>query len=87
MKVVIEISEAMYNDANILMAKDLPELKKIIANGIPLPKGCRRLIILSESVMKGERIHLSFSCQKWISEMGLSKATVAIIEAGKKVEK
>lgn len=29
----------MYNDANILIVKDLSELKKIIANGIPLPKG------------------------------------------------
>ncbi len=35
MKVVIDIPEDMYNDANIFIVKDLPELKKIIANGIP----------------------------------------------------
>ena len=35
MKVVIDIPEAMYKDANILIVKDLPELKKIVANGIP----------------------------------------------------
>lgn len=36
MKVVIDISEDMYKDADILIAKDLPELKKIIANGTPI---------------------------------------------------
>ena len=37
MKLIIDIPEDMYNDANILIVKDLPELKKIIANGIPVP--------------------------------------------------
>lgn len=36
MKLIIDIPEDMYNDANILIVKDLPELKKIIANGKPL---------------------------------------------------
>lgn len=44
MKLIIDISEDMYNDSNILMVKDLSELKKIIANGTPLPKGHGRLI-------------------------------------------
>ena len=35
MKLVIDIPEDMYNDANILIVKDLPELKKIILNGTP----------------------------------------------------
>lgn len=35
MKIVIDIPEDMYNDANLLIVKDLPELKKIIANGVP----------------------------------------------------
>lgn len=35
MKIVIDIPEDMYKDADILIVKDLPELKKIIANGIP----------------------------------------------------
>lgn len=34
MKLVIDIPEDMYKDANILIVKDLPELKKIIANGL-----------------------------------------------------
>ena len=38
MKIVIDIPEDMYNDANILTVKDFPELKKAIANGIPLSK-------------------------------------------------
>jgi hypothetical protein len=39
MKLIIDIPENMYNDANILKVKDLPELKRIIANGTPLLKG------------------------------------------------
>ncbi len=44
MKLIIDIPEDMYNDANILIVKNLPELKKAIANGKPLPKGHGRLI-------------------------------------------
>ena len=44
MKIVIDIPEDMYNDANILIVKDFPELKRAIANGIPLPKRHGRLI-------------------------------------------
>lgn len=44
MKLIVDIPEDMYDDANILIVKDLPELKKIIANGVPLPKGHGRLI-------------------------------------------
>jgi len=52
-----------------------------IKNGTPLPKGHGRLIILSEDAIKREQMTLT--CQKWISEVGLSNATVAIIEADK----
>lgn len=44
MKLVIDIPEDMYKDANILIVKDFPELKRAIANGIPLPKGHGELI-------------------------------------------
>ena len=44
MKLVIDIPEDMYMDADILIVKDLPELKKIISNGTPLPKGHGDLI-------------------------------------------
>ena len=73
MKIVIDISEEDYNFAK----REVPDGR--IANGIPLPKG--RMIILSEDAVKREQVPLSFSCQQWISEVGLSNATVAIIEA------
>ena len=38
MKLIIDIPEEMYNDANILIVKDFPEIKKAIVNGTPLPK-------------------------------------------------
>lgn len=44
MRLVIELDKEMYEDANILIVKDLPELKKIIAEGKPLPKGHGKLI-------------------------------------------
>jgi hypothetical protein len=48
---------------------------------VELPKGHGRLTMLSEDILKENQINLDFSCQKWISEVGLSNATVAIIEA------
>ena len=51
-----------------------------IKNGTPLPKGHGKLVILSEDKLKENQINLDFSCQKWISEVGLSNATVATIE-------
>lgn len=39
MKLIIDIPEDIYNDANILILKDFPELKKAIINGTPLPEG------------------------------------------------
>lgn len=46
----------------------------------PLPKVHGRLIILSEDRLKENQINLDWSCQKWISEVGLSNATVRIIK-------
>lgn len=57
-----------------------------IVYGTPLPKGHGRLMILSEDKLKENQINLDFSCRKWISEVGLSNATVAIIEADKESE-
>ncbi len=58
-------------------------LYNAVANGTQLPKGHGRLLILSEDAVKRELTHLGFSCQSWISDVGLSDATVAIIEADK----
>lgn len=57
-----------------------------IKSGTPLPKGQGRLMILSEDEVKRELTFLNFSCQNWISEVGLWNATLAIIEADKEQE-
>ena len=85
MQIVIDIPEEAYkliqNDGVDWLGTE--HILNAVANGTPLPKGRGRLIILSEDTVKRELERLSFSCQKWISEVGLSKATVAIIEADK----
>lgn len=88
MQIVIDIDENCYKDCKtmaILSAEQgQPRLGYIyekIADGTPLPKWHGRLMILSEDKLKDNQINLDVSCQKWISEVGLSNATVAIIEA------
>lgn len=91
MKIVIDIEEAIYKEC--IPYKDAPiisnlanynsEIVHAVANGTPLPKGHGRLIILSENKLKENQINLDSSCQKWISEVGLSNATVTIIKADK----
>ena len=86
MKIVIEISS--YDKEWITNGYYIPEeinvkISEAIINGIPLPKGHGRMIILSEDAVKREQVPLRFSCQNWISEVGLSNATVAIIESEK----
>ena len=85
MKIVIDMPEKRYKDiqriAEVQLKKRTDTLEQIVANGTPLPKGHGDLIILSNDELKENLMDLSFSCQKWISEVGLSFATVAIIEA------
>lgn len=89
MKLIIDIPEEVfecclpYKD-NIVMSNEcnyLPEMTYSIANGTPLQKGHGDLMLLSKDKVKENQINLDFSCQKWISEVGLSNATVVIIEA------
>lgn len=54
---------------------------------IRIPKGHGRLLILSEDAVKREYTSLGSSCQSWISDVGLSNATIAIIEADSEVIK
>lgn len=49
MELVIELDKEMYEDANILIVKDLPELKKSIAEGKPLQKGHGNLIDIEKA--------------------------------------
>lgn len=81
-ELIIKIPEEEYN---IIKKSNAPMtwIEHLIANGTPLPKSRGRLIILSEDTLKREQTSLSFSCQNWISEVGLSNATVATIEADK----
>lgn len=85
MQIVIEIDEKRFRDIQRISTVQLkgrtPTLEQVIANGTLLPENRGRLIILSEDAVKREQIPLGFSCQSWISEVGLSNATVAIIEA------
>ena len=87
MKLIIDIDKelksAVYNCGLFLNPTEKMSLINAINNGIPLPKGHGKLMILSENKLKENQIDLDFSCQKWISEVGLSNATVAIIETDK----
>lgn len=93
MQIVIDISDKAYgllkyfekslglNDKKDSNDDLKTALMRAVINGTPLPKGHGRLIILSEDAVKREQTSLGFSCQYWISEVSLSNATVAIIEA------
>jgi len=83
MRIVIDIDEEDYK-----RIQDIPDVfnsltsrtYSVIRNGTPLQNWHGRLIILSEDKLKENQINLDWSCQKWISEVGLSNATVKIIE-------
>lgn len=91
MKLVIDIPEDVYtrlfdngiqdNEIAVVAVDDVCEIARALRLGTPLPKGYGRLIILSEDAVKREQTSFSFSCQNWISEVGLSNATVTIIKA------
>ena len=90
MKLIVDIPEDVYTrlfdngiQDNEIAVDDVCEMARALRLGTPLPNGHGRLIILSEDAVKREQTPLSFSCQNWISEVGLSNATVAIIEADK----
>ncbi len=88
MQIVIDIPEGLIKVLNDIKDESFinQEFYKVISNGTPLSKEHGRLIILSEDAIKREQTSLSFSNQDWISEVGLSNATVAIIEADKEEE-
>lgn len=54
-----------------------------IKNGTPLPEHDGRLLILDEKRVKANSIRLNWSCQEWISEVGISESIVTIIPAMK----
>lgn len=93
MQIVIDIPEELYNrfgheyrDENLISKYTNDAILEAFCNGTSLPKGHGRLIILSQDAVKKEYTSLGSSCQSWISDVGLSNATVAIIEADKEGE-
>lgn len=83
MQIVIDIPHEHYHRAKEYFDIDniYHDVIKAVGKGIPLPKGHGRLMILSEDKVKANLMNLSFSCSKWISEVGLSDATLKILEA------
>lgn len=90
MKIVIDIDEnvftRLFDNGVDTSPEDREVIDRAVRNGIPLPKERGRLIVLSEDKMKENQINLDFSFQKWISEVGLSLATVAVIEANRETK-
>lgn len=82
MKIIIEISAEDFENVKCGRGA-VSMMRKAIIHGTPLPKVRGRLLILSENRLKENQINLDWSCQKWISEVGSSNATVAIIKADK----
>ena len=89
MQIVINVDEKLYNymqteeyDEHLDKRFDY-QIRFAVKDGKPIPEEHGRLIIVSEDKLKENQINLDFSCQKWISEVGLSNATVATIEADK----
>lgn len=93
MQIVIDMDDHEYTeikeDAEKFRSKNMivPSLYKVIESGISLPEGHGRLLILDEKLVRKYFTSFSFSCQKWISEVGISNAALKVIEADKEVEK
>lgn len=87
-EIVIKIPKELYKSYKdkppMLGDAGMDMIAQSIANGTPLPEHHGRLIILSEAKMKENLNVFDFSSQNWISEVNLSNATVAIIEAADK---
>lgn len=85
-----EIKSHMISGTNLVCGnyemETIDMFLKAFKNSTPLPKGHGDLMILSKDKLKENQIDLDFSCNKWISEVGLSNATLAIIEADKDSE-
>ena len=84
-EVVIRLPEKTYR--KILSNEyDYGDMNAIIQAGSPLPKGHGRLFILDEAKAKEYFTNFSFSLQDWISEVGISNATLKVIEVDKEVQ-
>ena len=87
-EVVIKLSKDLYKgiecrNSELETEYVCDELMKAIDNGVLLPENHGRLFILDEELAKKYFTEFSFSCKKWISEVGISNATLKVIEADK----
>lgn len=83
-KIVIDIDDNLYTrlfDCGAYDAVDMLNVCTAIRKGTPLTKGHGRLLILDEELANKFFASFSFSCQKWISEVGISNATLKVINA------
>lgn len=91
MKLVIDIDDNLYTrlfDNGVDNYDDVAvDMAKTIRKGTVLPKGHGRLFILDEEKAKNFFTKFSFSLQDWISEVGISNATIKVIEADKEKSK
>lgn len=86
MKLLIDMDDNLYTrlfDNGVDNYNDAADIAKVIRKGTILPKGYGRLFILDEEVAKKYFTKFSFSLQDWISEVGISEATLEIIETDK----
>ena len=89
MQIVIDIPKFIYDMTKAqkkVIDADVKIVGKAIVEGTVLPKGHGRLFILDEKVAKKYLTKFSFSLQDWISEVGISEATLKVIEADKESE-
>lgn len=84
-KIPDEVKETFDNgDVNFCFYDYNSLIGRAIRNGTPLPKGRGRLLILDEECVNANLMKIgNWSCQKWISEVGISNSVVTIIEADK----
>ena len=91
MQIVIDIPDELYKgiekqDGSLEIEYVCDELIKAVDNCAPLPKGHGRLLILDEEKVKEHFTKFSFSVQDWISEVGISEATLKVIKANTESE-
>ena len=84
-QIVIELSDELYKEIASEDAVYYPDdggvVWQAVKEGTVLPEHHGQLLILDEEKVEQELTPLSFSSQRWISEVGLSNSTVAILEA------
>lgn len=59
---------------------DAEHIIDAVKNGITLPDTDSRLLVIDEKVLDANQMHLNWSCQKWVSEVGISNAIIVIID-------